>query len=73
MDVGGIMCVEARNPVRFELAGDGLLIDNLGTSRGSRKVEMCNGRAYISVNPRSGKSVVSISSPGLPTAFLTLA
>ncbi len=72
MDTGGIMCVETKNPVRFELAGDGLLIDNLGTAKGSRKVELCNGRASISVNPRGGKSVVSISSPGLPTAFITL-
>jgi beta-galactosidase len=72
MDAGGIMCVTSRNAVRFELAGDGLLIDNLGTVRGSRKVELCNGRAYINVNPRSGKSVVSVSSPGLPTAFITL-
>jgi beta-galactosidase len=66
------MCVTSRNAVRFELAGDGLLIDNLGTSRGSRKVELCNGRAYITVNPRGGKSVVSISSQGLPTAFITV-
>jgi beta-galactosidase len=72
MDAGGIMCVEARNAVRFELAGDGLLIDNLGTARGSRKVELCNGRAYINVRPRSGKSVVSISSAGLPTAFINV-
>jgi beta-galactosidase len=73
MDTGGIMCVTSRNAVRFELAGDGLLMDNLGTTKGSRKVELCNGRAWINVNPRAGKSVVSISSPGLPTAFLTLA
>jgi beta-galactosidase len=73
MDAGGIMCVTSRNAVRFELAGDGLLLDNLGTSRGSRKVELCNGRALINVNPRGGKSVVSISSAGLPTAFITVA
>ncbi len=72
MDDGGRMCVTSRNEVRFELAGDGLLIDNLGTSKGSRKVELCNGRAYISLNPRGGKSVVSISSQGLPTAFITV-
>jgi beta-galactosidase len=72
MDAGGIMCVTSRNAVRFELAGDGLLIDNVGTARGSRKVELCNGRAYINVRPRSGNSVVSISSAGLPTAFLTV-
>ena len=72
MDTGGIMCVTARNPVRFALAGDGELIDNLGTVKGSRKVELCNGRAWINVQPRGGKSVVSISSPGLPTAFINL-
>jgi beta-galactosidase len=73
MDAGGIMCVTSRNAVRFGLTGDGLLIDNLGTARGSRKVELYNGRAQINVDPKGGKSVVSISSPGLPTAFLTLA
>jgi beta-galactosidase len=72
MDTGGILCVEARNAVRFELAGDGLLIDNLGTARGSRKVELCNGRAYINVNPRGGKNVVSISAARLPTAFINV-
>jgi beta-galactosidase len=72
MDADGIMCVETRNPVRFEIAGDGMLIDNLGTVRGSRVVELCNGRAWISVNPRGGQSVVSISSKGLPTAFLNV-
>lgn len=72
MDSNGILCVEARNPVRFGLAGDGELLDNLGTVRGSRKVELCNGRAWITVQPRGGKSVVSISSPGLPTALITL-
>jgi beta-galactosidase len=72
MDDGGRMCVTSRNAVRFELAGDGLLIDNLGTSKGSRKVELCNGRAYISLHPRGGKSVVSIASQGLPTAFINV-
>jgi hypothetical protein len=56
MDTGGIICVEARNAVRFELAGDGLLIDNLGTVRGSREAELCNGRVVISMRPGSGKS-----------------
>jgi beta-galactosidase len=71
LDAKGVMCLEARNVVRFALAGDGRLIDNLGTSTTARKVQLYNGRALISVQ-RKGKSVVSVSSEGLPTAFLSI-
>ena len=71
VDVKGILCLDARNVVRFGLAGDGRLIDNLGTSTTARKVELYNGRAQISMQ-RKGRSVVSVSSDGLPTAFLTI-
>ncbi len=70
VDAKGILCLDARNVVRFALAGDGRLIDNLGTSITARKVELYNGRAEISVQ-RKGRSVVSVSSDGLPTAFLS--
>ncbi|HET9711700.1 MAG TPA: glycoside hydrolase family 2 TIM barrel-domain containing protein [Pyrinomonadaceae bacterium] len=71
LDAKDVLCLDARNVVRFALAGDGRLIDNLGTSITSRKVELYNGRALISVT-RKGKSVVSVSSDGLPTAFLDI-
>ena len=71
LDANGVMCLDARNVVRFGLAGDGRLIDNLGTSITARKVELYNGRAVISVQ-RKGKSVVSVSADGLPTAFLNI-
>ncbi|HEX3250921.1 MAG TPA: glycoside hydrolase family 2 TIM barrel-domain containing protein, partial [Pyrinomonadaceae bacterium] len=71
VDAKGVLCLDARNVVRFGLAGDGRLVDNLGTSITARKVELYNGRALISVQ-RKGKSVVSVSSEGLPTAFLNL-
>ena len=35
-DKDGVSCLDATNVVRFGLAGDGLLLDNLGTSIGSR-------------------------------------
>ena len=70
-DAKDVLCLDARNVVRFALAGDGRLIDNLGTSITSRKVELYNGRALISVKKR-GRSVVSVSSEGLPTAFLNI-
>ena len=71
LDARGVLCLDARNFVRFAVAGDGRLIDNLGTSTTARKVELYNGRAQISVQ-RKGKLVVSVSSEGLPTAFLNI-
>ena len=71
LDANGVMCLDARNVVRFGLAGDGRLIDNLGTPTTARKVELYNGRALISVR-RKGKAVVSVSSDNLPTAFLNI-
>jgi beta-galactosidase len=69
VDERGVQCLDARNVVRFALAGDGNLIDNLGTSTTARKVQLYNGRALINIRKR-GRSVVSVSSEGLPTAFL---
>jgi len=54
------------------LTGDGTLLDNLGTSSGSRRVEMYNGRAIIRVKTNNGRSVASIKAKGLKTAFLEL-
>jgi beta-galactosidase len=70
-DQNAHVCLDARNVVRFGLVGNGKLIDNLGTSRSARKVELSNGRAEISLQ-RKGEVVVSVSSEGVPTAFLKL-
>ena len=70
-DENGVRCLDAKNMVRFQLAGDGRLIDNLGTSRGSRQVQLYNGRALIDVE-QTGECVVSVKSAGLKTAFVTL-
>jgi beta-galactosidase len=71
-DAKGVWCLDARNIVRFALAGDGKLLDNLGTSTGSSKVELYNGRAIISLKHNTGESVVSVSCEGVPTAFATV-
>jgi beta-galactosidase len=71
VDGNGVRCLDARNVVRFGVAGDGRLLDNLGTSTTARKVELYNGRAEITVEVK-GKAVVSVSSEGLPTAFIAL-
>jgi beta-galactosidase len=72
LDSEGHLCLDARNVVRFGLAGDGILIDNQGTSSGARKVEVYNGRAIIRVTLNGGKSIASVKSEGIPTAFCEL-
>jgi beta-galactosidase len=72
-DANHIACLDARTRVRFAIAGEGRLQDNLGTARGSRVVELCNGRGEITVALEKGRSVLSASAQGLPTAFLSLA
>jgi hypothetical protein len=69
-DNAGVSCLDATNVVRFGLAGDGLLLDNLGTSIGSRVVQLYNGHAQISLRLAGGKAVVSVASAGLETQFL---
>jgi len=69
-DANKIQCLDARNVVRFGLTGDGQLIDNLGTSSGSRVVELYNGRAIIRVKLNGGKNVASVKCEGIPTVFV---
>ncbi|NCD71210.1 glycoside hydrolase family 2 protein [Mucilaginibacter agri] len=71
-DNKGVQCLDAANRINFSLTGDGILLDDLGTSSGSRKVEAYNGRAIISIKTNSGNSVVGAQSPGLKTVFLNL-
>ena len=73
-DAKGVLCLDARNQVRFSVAGEAKLIDNLGTPRGSRVVQLYNGRAQISLRKTPAlQSVVSVSTAGLPSAFCALA
>jgi len=70
-DRKGVLLHDDRNLVRFGLTGDGRLVDNLGTSTTARKLELYNGRAVISLQ-RKGEIVASVTSDGLPTAFLRI-
>jgi beta-galactosidase len=72
LDANGILCLDAKDYVYFGLTGDGKLIDNQGTSSGSRKVQLYYGRAVISLYTNSGKNVASVKSDGISTQFLTL-
>ena len=48
------------------------LIENLGAARGSRQVELANGRATVQVK-LNGESMVSVSAKDLPTALWSVA
>jgi beta-galactosidase len=71
-DEKGILCLDAKHVVRFSVAGNGQMIDNLGTSTGSRVVQLCNGSAEITIKRKAGESTVAIAAEGLPTGRLTL-
>ena len=71
-DKDGVLCLDATNTVRFGLTGDGRLLDDLGTSAGSRLVQLYNGLADISLQLTSGEAVVSVASDGLDTQFLAV-
>lgn len=72
LDENGILCADARNYIEFLLAGDGKLIDNLGTSAGARKVQAYNGRAVIRIKTNNGKNIAGVKSEGLKTVFLEI-
>ena len=71
-DDENVQCLDAANWVRFGLTGDGTLIDDLGTTTGSRYIQMYNGRAIIRIKTNNGHSVVSAKVDGVPTVFLNL-
>ena len=66
-----VLCLDSSRLVSFSLAGAGRLVDNLGTSRGSRKLQLSNGRAEISIICQ-GEITIGVTSEGLPTASLNL-
>lgn len=72
LDGKNILCLSARDRVSVGITGDGALLDNTGTSTGSRCVELYNGRAQIRLLRNDGSSVVSVRCRSLPTTFLTL-
>lgn len=72
VDQAGVRCLDSKKYIRFEIAGDGSLIQNQGTSGGSRLVQACNGRARIKVKLNKGNSVVAVKAEGLPSAFIEL-
>lgn len=70
-DDQGVLCLDARDYIEFQVAGDVRLIANQGTSSGSRKLQAYNGRARIKVVCDNGPNgVVSVLSKGKETKIL---
>jgi beta-galactosidase len=73
-DSEGVPCLDSKDWIYFGLTGDGRLIDNQGTTTGSRKLQAYNGRAAIKIETRHGKSMASVSSsaPDVKTVFVPI-
>ena len=70
-DAKGVLCLDSSQVVRFSLAGAGNLIDNLGTTRGSREIQLSNGRAEISIICK-GPCTIRAAPKGMPVASLNV-
>lgn len=66
VDKDGIRCLDSRKYIEYETAGDVRMIQNQGTSSGSRKLQAFNGRTRIKII-RKGKGVVAVKSEGVST------
>lgn len=59
VDARGVRCLDSRKGIEFQVNGEGQLIQNQGTSTGSRKVQAYNGRACIRVVAPGSCNVVA--------------
>ena len=71
LDASGILCCDAKTYLRFELVGDGELVENLGIPEGSKCVQAANGQAVATVKAW-GNAVLSIKAEGLETLLFPI-
>jgi beta-galactosidase len=71
-DADGVLCLDAKNLVRFSVAGCGRMIDNQGTTTGSRAVQLYNGRTRITLQRNGGATDAGVTSEGIAPAFVTI-
>jgi len=72
LDENGVLCLDSRTFVFFDSTGDGKLVVNQGTSTGSKKVQVYNGKARVKLNKNGGKSVISVKTEKIKSAFLPI-
>lgn len=74
-DANGIRCLDSQAYIEFSLVGNGRLIQNQGTSIGSRKLQAYNGRACIKVVKKDKITVCAhiLSESGIKASeFITI-
>ena len=69
VDNNGIPCLDARNRISFDIAGDGKLIVDQGTSTGTSSIEAYNGRAIIKAK-LTGNATLAAKAKGVKTIFI---
>lgn len=72
IDKNGTVCLDEKSFVHFSVAGPGLLLDNMGTMGGSRKIQLANGQAFIEVKLNQCENIIAVSSENMKTGFLTI-
>lgn len=72
VDAKGVPCLDSKKYITYDIAGDGKLIQNQGTSTGSRILQAFNGRTRIRVARNNGKSIVAVKAEDIPTVFIEL-
>lgn len=72
VDTAGVLCLDAANEIEFSIAGNGRLIDDLGTAGGSRKVQLANGQASIRIAINEGTVIVAAAGKGMETGMTQL-
>lgn len=70
-DETGVPCLTSAKYIYFNSIGNGYLIENMGTSTASKKVQAYNGRARIKLMKKGAKNIVSVKSDGLKTVFIS--
>ena len=65
-DEHGVKCLDYSDFISFDAIGDAVLVENQGTSTGSRLIQASNGRAKVKVRLQAanGKAIVSASIKG---------
>ena len=59
-DANGIRCLDNSDWMEFSIIGDGELLENQGTTTGSRRIQAANGRATIRVKSQTGDYIVGV-------------
>jgi len=62
VDAAGVPCLDSRAVVHFSAAGNGQILDNLGTVGGSRVVQLANGRAWMTFRVGGGAAGECVAS-----------